>query len=70
MHSFTPTELDEIYAFAVQLGKDAGALLQRAVNLRINGHGNQKPAAAVKASEVDIVTETDEGRCRVLLNGI
>jgi myo-inositol-1(or 4)-monophosphatase len=61
MPSSTSAELDEIYAFAVQLGKDAGNLLQRAASIRINGKGDQRPAAAVKASEVDIVTETDEG---------
>jgi myo-inositol-1(or 4)-monophosphatase len=61
MGSLKSEELDGIYAFAIQLAKDAGARLQRAANARTNGNGNQKPASALKASEVDIVTETDEG---------
>ena len=52
-------QLDEIYAFAVQLGKDAGAMLQQAANLRITGKARSK--SVEKASAVDIVTETDEG---------
>ena len=60
MPSLTTAELDEIYAFAIKLGKDAGNILQQAASIRINGKDVQRPAT-IKASEVDIVTETDEG---------
>jgi hypothetical protein len=52
------TELDDIYTFAIQLGKDAGAMLQTAANARIAGKARLK--SVEKASAVDIVTETDE----------
>lgn len=52
-------ELDRIYAFAVQLGKDAGQMLLEAAEARYNG-----PAQThiEKDSAVDIVTQTDEGQ--------
>jgi myo-inositol-1(or 4)-monophosphatase len=40
---FTQNELDEIYAFAVDLGRKAGKLLMERVDQRIsdaNGHSN------------------------------
>ncbi|EKG20713.1 Inositol monophosphatase [Macrophomina phaseolina MS6] len=53
-------ELDEIYSFAVQLGKDAGKMLLDAAMLRCQG-GEQKEAAHVeKMNAVDLVTQTDE----------
>ena len=59
MASLSQDQLDELYAFALQLGKDAGALLQQAANERIAGRARTK--SVEKASAVDIVTETDEG---------
>ena len=61
MTSITEQELDELHAFALQLGKDAGAMLQQAANERIAGRVRTK--SVEKASAVDIVTETDEGTC-------
>lgn len=61
MVELTREELDEIYAFAVQLGKDAGKLLLDAATLR---YGDNRPAEAAhveKANAVDLVTQTDEG---------
>lgn len=51
--------LDELYAFALQVGKDAGQLLQDAQARRISGE--QGLVQEEKASSVDIVTKTDEG---------
>lgn len=52
-------DLDEIYQFAIQLGKDAGKSLQDAAQQRMNG-GDQLEEIE-KLNSVDIVTKTDEG---------
>jgi hypothetical protein len=52
-------ELDEIYAFAVDLGRKAGQLLLEGVEKRISGTG--QGTESEKDSSVDIVTQTDEG---------
>ncbi|KAK6433174.1 hypothetical protein LTR95_010646 [Oleoguttula sp. CCFEE 5521] len=49
--------LDEIYHFAVQLGKDAGGMLLSAANARIDGTAHT--ISTEKESAVDIVTQTD-----------
>lgn len=59
MTTVSEQELDRIYAFAIQLGKDAGAMLQEVANARIGGRARTN--SVEKASAVDIVTETDEG---------
>jgi myo-inositol-1(or 4)-monophosphatase len=59
--SFTEKGLDDIYAFAIQLGKDAGKLLLEAAQLRFNGNGQATQEFSEKDSAVDIVTKTDEG---------
>ncbi|EGO55478.1 protein qutG [Neurospora tetrasperma FGSC 2508] len=62
----TAAELDEIYTFAVQLGKDAGNLLMEAARLRFsnNNANHDKESTSQefteKDSAVDIVTQTDE----------
>lgn len=48
-------DLDEIYAFAKALGRDAGNLLQQAANRRINGE--LRSSSTEKESSVDIVTQ-------------
>ena len=55
----TAEELDDIYAFAIQLGKDAGVMLMDAAKLRMASGGVQK--SEEKESAVDIVTKTDTG---------
>jgi len=61
--TLTEQELDEIYVFAVQLGKDAGKLLLEAAQLRISGSGDQTVQSFTeKDNAVDIVTKTDEGK--------
>jgi myo-inositol-1(or 4)-monophosphatase len=57
----TEEELDEIYAFAVQLGKDAGKLLLDAAQARFMGDDQSPQDISEKESAVDIVTKTDEG---------
>ncbi|CAO2654564.1 Nn.00g112970.m01.CDS01 [Neocucurbitaria sp. VM-36] len=62
MAEISRDELDEIYAFAVELGKQAGKMLTDAAQLRINGGtGSQEEKEHVqKENAVDLVTETDE----------
>lgn len=55
----------EIYAFAVQLGKDAGDMLMTAARHRIDHDGlagSSNVAYVEKENSVDIVTKTDSGR--------
>ena len=56
-------ELDEIYAFAVDLGRKAGDLLMERVEQRISGN-NGPQTFEEKENAVDIVTQTDEGKLR------
>lgn len=59
MSQLTQSELDDIYAFAVDLGRKAGQLLLDGVEKRIAGAGNYE--FEEKENAVDIVTQTDEG---------
>ncbi|EWG45023.1 protein qutG [Fusarium verticillioides 7600] len=54
-------ELNDIYAFAVQLGKDAGDMLMAAAQRRIDGSGQSSSTVSYveKENSVDIVTKTD-----------
>lgn len=58
---FTQEQLDEIYAFAIDLGRKAGELLLQSIEKRIAGEGQNAYAYAEKDNAVDIVTRTDEG---------
>lgn len=51
-------ELEKIYQFAIQLGKDAGAMLLHAAEAR---YGSADIEHVEKESAVDIVTKTDHG---------
>jgi myo-inositol-1(or 4)-monophosphatase len=65
-------ELDGIYAFAVDLGKRAGQMLTDAAQIRIDG-GSATPEQkehVQKENAVDLVTETDEGKCIVEAYGL
>lgn len=56
-------ELDEIYAFAIQLGKDAGKILMDRAQLRMSAPADVKEQKFVeKENAVDIVTKTDTGK--------
>lgn len=52
-------DLNEIYAFAIDLGRKAGQLLLGNVEKRIAGTVDQE--FEEKENAVDIVTQTDEG---------
>lgn len=61
MASMDTDQLSAAYAFAVQLGKDAGNMLMDAAWSRVGPGGQTEQAAEEKESAVDIVTKTDEG---------
>lgn len=73
MAEISDQELSEIYAFAVQLGKDAGDLLMAAARRRMNGDADSGSSNSIevaeKESSVDIVTQTDHGIYQLLLGG-
>ncbi|KAK7994377.1 Protein qutG [Apiospora marii] len=54
-------ELAEIYTFAVQLGKDAGAILMKFAQARWSDDSTGEQLFTEKDSAVDIVTKADEG---------
>ena len=64
MSNETSLDLDELYGFAVQTGKEAGAMLQRAAEARFGGSPVSKHIE--KESAVDLVTQTDVGESRFL----
>lgn len=57
--SFDGIDLDDIYAFTVQLAKEAGQMLLKAAETRCGQSG--QAGSVEKDSAVDIVTQTDEG---------
>lgn len=59
MSSLSQEELDDIYTFAIELGKNAGNILLKGAQIRIDGGAGD--AQVEKDSSVDIVTKTDEG---------
>lgn len=58
---FSQDELDEIYAFAIDLGRKAGDLLMSRVEQRMDGSEGNSQSFDEKENAVDIVTQTDEG---------
>lgn len=63
-------DLDAVYSFAVQLGKDAGAVLMKAAQARVDGGSRGESGGfEEKESAVDIVTKTDEGECDIDCDG-
>ncbi|KAJ9649708.1 hypothetical protein H2199_000487 [Coniosporium tulheliwenetii] len=53
-------ELDDIYAFAINLGKSAGKILLDAAKLRYGDDRPEERAHIEKENAVDLVTQTDE----------
>lgn len=53
-------ELDEIYKFAIQLGKDAGQMLMDGLEAQRQATGSDE-GLEEKMNAVDIVTKTDTG---------
>lgn len=64
MPEISGAELDDLYAFAVQLGKDAGDLMMKYARSRWSSGGSAEYALTEKDSSVDIVTKADEGKSR------
>lgn len=64
MAEISTQELDGIYAFAVELGKQAGKMLMDAAQVRIRGASasarDEGKVVVQKENAVDLVTETDE----------
>ena len=60
MDTISAQELDEIYAFAIDLGKRAGKILLDMVEKQIDGGSGSTNQFVEKNSSVDIVTQTDE----------
>ncbi|KAF2097923.1 inositol monophosphatase [Rhizodiscina lignyota] len=58
MPSLSQADLDDIYAFAVELGKEAGDTLLKGAQIRIDGGAGDQQIE--KDNAVDIVTKTDE----------
>jgi myo-inositol-1(or 4)-monophosphatase len=58
-------DLDSIYTFALQLGKDAGQMLLEAAQRRMSG--DDQLVEEEKLNSVDIVTKTDEGEFCVVV---
>lgn len=61
MPELSSAELAEIYAFAVQLGKDAGDILMSFARARWGDGAASEQLITEKDSSVDIVTKADEG---------
>lgn len=60
MASIPEAELDEIYRFAIQLGREAGQMLLDGLQRR-RATGGEAEAQVEKLNAVDIVTQTDHG---------
>ena len=60
--SISDSELQEIYTFALDLGRRAGKILLDGVEARCGAEsGRETKAAEEKMNAVDIVTQTDLG---------
>lgn len=62
MEAISNEQLDEMYAFAVQLAKDAGNMLMEAARSRFGNAAQAEQVLVEKENAVDIVTKTDEGK--------
>ena len=61
MDSLTALELDDVYAFAIELGKSAGKILLEAAQQRYGDNAVRDEQHIEKLNAVDLVTKTDEG---------
>ena len=57
----SPDELEDIYHFAIELGKSAGKILIEGIEKRRVDVDNGSSQDAEKLNAVDIVTQTDNG---------
>jgi myo-inositol-1(or 4)-monophosphatase len=58
-------DLEEIYEFAVELGKEAGAMLMKAAEARFGGVSESNHTE--KDNAVDLVTQTDIGEWKMFI---
>ncbi|OGE56719.1 hypothetical protein PENARI_c003G12283 [Penicillium arizonense] len=58
--TFSQDDYDEIYAFAIDLGRKAGKMLMERVDQRIDNANGASQTFEEKENSVDIVTQTDE----------
>ncbi|OQD89566.1 hypothetical protein PENANT_c002G08166 [Penicillium antarcticum] len=58
--TFSQEKYDEIYAFAIDLGRKAGKMLMERVDQRIDNANGANQTFEEKENSVDIVTQTDE----------
>ena len=65
--SISDDELQEIYRFAIQLGKDAGQMLLDGLERRRTQGAEEQ---VEKMNAVDIVTQTDHGSSAIGLSSI
>lgn len=65
VEDLTDEKLQEIYLFALDLGRRSGKILQDGIDLRTRGGNEQEMVEKVNA--VDIVTQTDLGKLRKVL---
>jgi myo-inositol-1(or 4)-monophosphatase len=65
-HALSTAELQEIYTFALDLGRRAGKILLDGVDARCGAvSGRETGPAEEKMNAVDIVTQTDLGTSRL-----
>lgn len=70
MAELSDSQLEEVYSFAVQLGKDAGDMLMLAARRRFDGQGETSASVSYveKDNSVDIVTATDNGESATIIS--
>ena len=61
MNEILPDELEQIYRFAIDLGKSAGKILLDGIEKRRVDADDAAHEAVEKLNAVDIVTQTDNG---------
>lgn len=63
MADISGEELDEIYAFAVNLGEEAGRMLMHGARVRMGDErvANEQEEHVQKENAVDLVTKMDDG---------
>lgn len=64
MAELSREELDEVHAFAIWLGKEAGKMLMSGARVRMEDEraSTEEKDHVQKENAVDLVTETDESR--------
>jgi len=66
-HNFSDEKLQEIYLFALDLGRRAGRILQDGIDARTRGDQDEQEMVE-KVNAVDIVTQTDLGELHTIIS--